>query len=311
MEPSLQIASLISPFINVVKRGSDEIKNLLKEGLHDYLQNQANKYYYTNNFLHRYDKVEFNSVYYPITIGYNELTTNCDNLKDFFEEYRYINIVGTAGSGKSTFVKYLFLESIKQSFKVPILVELRHLNDFNGNISEFIQQKVLNQKVSPSKEILKRSFEQGSYFFLLDGFDEIFSKRKENVIKQLDEFIDMYPHNYFLISTRPGGGIENFPRFSNFHVLDFEEDDIREFINLQVDDPDRCIQIQKTIDGNLEFGFQEYLKNPLLLSMFILAYGNHPEIPKKKSAFYSNVFDTLFSKHDGLTIKWFPKRKVN
>lgn len=40
------------------------------------------------------------------------------------------------------------------------------------------------------------------------------------------------------------------------------------------------------------------MSSPLLLSMFILTFNEHPELPQKKSSFYYNVFDTLHSKHD-------------
>jgi hypothetical protein len=54
----------------------------------------------------------------------------------------------------------------------------------------------------------------------------------------------------------------------------------------------------------------EFLRNPLLLSMFIMAFESHPEIPKRKSAFYRNVFNTLYSRHDGITKNSFPREKL-
>ena len=50
-----------------------------------------------------------------------------------------------------------------------------------------------------------------------------------------------------------------------------------------------------------DMNISAYLSNPLLLSMFILTFGNHPTIPSKKSEFYFNVFDTLYTKHDSVT----------
>lgn len=47
--------------------------------------------------------------------------------------------------------------------------------------------------------------------------------------------------------------------------------------------------------------YREYLSSPLLLSMFIFTFNNYPELPKQKSKFYWNVFDTLCSKHDSFT----------
>ena len=304
-----EVSKLILDFKDTFKLGVNEIKNFLDEGVIDYLNKQTSKYYYTNTFLHRGDKVKFDEVYYPVKLSYKRLTTSFENIPEVFDEYKYITVVGSAGSGKSTFIKYLFINSIRQSFKIPILIELRQLNGSDFNISEFIFEKVLNQKIKPSEQIIKRSLKKGAYLFLLDGYDEIFSEHRENVIKQLEEFIDLYPENNYVISTRPGGGIENFIRFFEFNVESFTDDDIENFIEQLIEDDNRKNEIKKTISGNLDNGYRDYLTNPLLLSMFILAFGNHPEIPKKKSAFYHNVFDTLHSKHDGVTKSGWSREK--
>lgn len=304
-----EVAKLIKDFKDTLILANNELKNLLEEGVYGYLENQTRKYYFTNTFLHRGDKVKFDEIYYPVKLTYKELTTSFEYIHSIFDEYKYITVVGSAGSGKSTFIKYLFLNSIRQSFKIPILIELRQLNGTDLSISEFIHEKVLKQKIKPSEQIVERSLKQGAYLFLLDGYDEIFSENKENTIHQLEEFIDLYPDNNYVISTRPGGGVENFQRFYDFRVEDFTNTDIENFIEKLVDDKERKTEINKTISSNLEDGYRDYLKNPLLLSMFILAFGDHPEIPKKKSAFYHNVFDTLHSRHDGVTKSGWPREK--
>lgn len=69
----------------------------------------------------------------------------------------------------------------------------------------------------------------------------------------------------------------------------------------------RIIEIVNDPNNN---NYLQYLSNPLLLSMFIISFENHPEIPKRKSAFYRNVFDTLYSRHDGITKNSFPREKL-
>jgi len=112
-----------------------------------------------------------------------------------------------------------------------------------------------------------------------------------------------------LITTRPGSGIESLQRFHDFKVKNLTDREINSFIDLLVENKERAKQIKNNIDKNNSTDYREYLKNPLLLSMFILAFENHPEIPNKKSAFYKNVFDTLYSKHDGITKGSFPREK--
>ena len=70
------------------------------------------------------------------------------------------------------------------------------------------------------------------------------------------------------------------------------------------------MQIKSVVLDRKNKSYYEFLRNPLLLSMFIIAFENHPEIPKRKSAFYRNVYDTLYSRHDGVTKNSFPREKL-
>jgi len=141
MDRSLEVTGLIKPFVDFLKIANNEIKNLLEIGVNEYLNNQTSKYYHTNTFLHRAEKVVFDKVYFPVTVSYNHLDTKFENIKDIFEEYKYITIIGSAGSGKSTLVKHLFLNSIRQNHKIPVLIELRHLNDNVESLFNLISKK--------------------------------------------------------------------------------------------------------------------------------------------------------------------------
>lgn len=309
VQNNLEVTSLITPLINAFKAMGNEWKELFDIGLTEYLHNQTDKYYLTNTFLHRFEKVKFFDVYFPIKINYKQLTTQVDNPKEILEEYKYITIIGTAGGGKSTLVKYIFLNSLKSLTKIPVLIELRHLNEYNRDLEKLISEKILKLSAKPSEAILKRALHNGSFLFLLDGYDEIFSDKKQDMNRQVETFVDTYFNNYFIITTRPGSGIERFPRFHDFHVCPLNQEDITSFINLLVKNTERRNRILNTIQSTKNSDYNEYLKNPLLLSMFILAFESHPEIPKKKSAFYRNVFDTLYSKHDGITKNSFPRER--
>ncbi|MBU2901314.1 NACHT domain-containing protein [Maribacter dokdonensis] len=309
MEKNIEVTSLITPILDGLKFANNEAKALLEIGIPEYLHNQTEKYYYTNTFLHRAEKVKFDDIYFPVSVGYKDFTTKFDDIEKVFEEYKYITIIGSAGSGKSTLIKHLFLNSIRKSYKIPILIELRYLNEYIGSVTDFIYEKILINDVKPSKNTLIRALKKGAFLFLFDGYDEIFSNRKQQISKEIDDFTDVYPNNKYLITTRPGGGIEGTQRFHSFLINDLSSSEITDFINLLVDDPERREQIKNNIDKSEVSDYREYLKNPLLLSMFILAFENHPEIPSRKSAFYKNVFDTLYSKHDGVTKSSFPREK--
>jgi len=310
MTPNIEISNLIKPLIDTYKALSAEWNDFFEIGLTEYLYSQTEKYYFTNTFIHRSEKVKFNDIYYPLKAKYKLLRTDFTNLQDVFDEYKNITIIGSAGSGKTTMIKHIFLNSINSLNKIPILIELRHLNEFDGDLEKLIAEKILKSRLKPNDVIFQRTLKSGKFLFLLDGYDEIFSNKKQDINRQIELFVDSYPNNNYLITTRPGSGIESFPRFFDFKVCSLHDDDVIAFISKIVEKGERRDRISKLVLDPKNKNYFEFLRNPLLLSMFILAFENHPEIPKRKSAFYRNVFDTLYSKHDGITKNSFPREKL-
>jgi len=306
----LEITNLIKPLIQALKDGSDEWKHLFDVGVTEYLNNQTEKYYTTYSFLHRHEKLKFSEIYYPITATYNKRKTNFSFISKELRQYQYISIIGRAGSGKSMLTKFLFLTCIQHRFKVPVIIELRHLNHQNEKLKHLISNKILSNNVKPSESTLNKALRNGSFLFILDGFDEIYSDRKQSIIQQIDQFIDNYHKNCFVITSRPDAGIENFSRFYQFNVDPLPKRDIINFISKLVSNQERKHRMFEIVRNADSENYIEYLSNPLLLSMFILTFGNHPEIPKKRSSFYNNVFETLYSKHDGWTKNSFNRERL-
>ena len=57
--------------------------------------------------------------------------------------------------------------------------------------------------------------------------------------------------------------------------------------------------------------YNTFLSNPLLLSMFILTFQSYSDIPQKRSEFYDQVFDTLFSIHDAVSKLAYVREKIS
>lgn len=312
LELKLEVTNLIKPFGEFFKILSEEWDNLFEIGLYDYLHSQTEKYYYTNTFLHLNEKVKFYETYYPIRARYKNLDSDFMNLEKVFSEYRDICIIGSAGCGKTTLIRHIFLQTIKEFKtlkKIPILIELRNLNTFNGDFESLIIEKVLKTRSEPNKDIFIRSIRKGDYIFLLDGFDEIYSHKKEEIFRQIELFIDSYFDNIFIISSRPGSGIEAFQRFYGFKVSNLSNNDVVDFVLKNVSNVETKQRILEIINQEDINNYNVYLQNPLLLSMFILAIYSHPEIPSRKTIFYKNVFDTLYSRHDAHTKGSYPRER--
>jgi hypothetical protein len=294
---------------DILKEAKSEFDDFFEKGISDYIEDRNSKIGITNTFIFRNEKVNFYETYFPLDLrskNGNRLINSDNLLSELFQNTNCATILGMAGSGKTMLMKHAFLKCYDEVFKIPIYIELRDLNNLGVSLIEYIYSVILKNGIKPSTRILERSLESGKFLFLLDGFDEIKLEIKEKLILEIENFIDQFNTNYFIISSRPGTQIENFPRFYCYYVNPLNLAQIELFIDKQlkkIEDEELIAKLKGTVRQNQHQGYSEYLSNPLLLSMFILTFKNYPELPKTRSKFYWNVYDTLCTKHDSIDKK--------
>ncbi|MBP0613017.1 NACHT domain-containing protein [Chryseobacterium sp. cx-311] len=312
---TLLLSTFKEPLVKKFKDISDEIEHVFNNSLNNYITNYYNKYSKTKTFIYRDEKIDFYEVFYPVTIKNRvSASTEVQELKEVIFREKYITIIGSAGSGKSMLMKHLFLSCIHQFYTIPIVVELRNLNDLDITIFEYISNILTKNKVAKSEKIIDRILKEGNFIFLFDGYDEIFSDNINKITNEIEELVDLYSNNAFVITSRPGANAESFHRFNNYYVQPLSPKQVNEFVSIQFKNHENKESIGKiitVIEKPENMDYLDYFTNPLLLSMFIFTFSSHPEIPRKKSKFYWNVFDTLCTKHDTFTKKgfWLHERK--
>lgn len=290
--------------INLLNGIADDIKQALKDDINSYVGNFVDKYSKIKTFLFSEERHNFYDVYFPLSLkGRNKEMQVPDNPDKLFAEHNFITLLGHAGCGKTMILRHLFLSACIKSSKIPLVIELRKLKGFNGSFIDFVANKVFNFKLSQNENIFNRMLKTGNFLFLLDGYDEIAIEQKDKLTHDLENFFDSYPNNYFLLTSRPGAGAETFERFDNYHVCILSDSQVLDFIDKQLvngceEDLELASKIKALLSESKNNPFMKYMSSPLLLSMFILTYNEHPELPKHISSFYYNVFDTLHSKHD-------------
>jgi hypothetical protein len=151
----------------------------------------------------------------------------------------------------------------------------------------------------------------GDFVFFLDGYDEINSTKKERITKEIDELVKLYNKNFYLLTSRPYTEIDLLPLFHNFEVCVLSDEDINQFIKKQIphEEKELCDKIIEAVNSKENFSYKSFLSNPLLLSMFILTFQSYSSIPQKRSEFYSQVFDALYSVHDSMSKLAFVREK--
>jgi NACHT domain len=226
--------------------------------------------------------------------------------------YQYLMILGGPGTGKTTFLRKVGLEAIKQSHgeyahsSIPVFLELR---SFQWKASENIDLEAIIAKefqhcgLLASTELTQKLLERGKLLILFDGLDEVppeFLKQMTTAIKNL---IDRYDKNRFIASCRIAAykHFQSLSRFTDVAIADFDPDQIRGFIDNWFRSHDRSGWGEKcwselTSDGHKPT--MELAKTPLLLTLICILFQNQGEVPTKRSTLYDRAVSVLLSEWD-------------
>ncbi|MGD1712877.1 NACHT domain-containing protein [Dapis sp. BLCC M172] len=238
-------------------------------------------------------------IYFPLNLQGNAEIINTDKISNLFVNSNFVTIFGSAGSGKSTLVKHLFINSIVEKYGIPILIEFRYLNDYSGSIENYITEVMFENQVSQSSDILNKLLKTGKFVFFLDGFDELNNDIERTRLKQLTSFLDNYNDNKYILTSRPYTNVELLPLFHNYQIETLSEEQVKKFIKLQLNNEDELSQkITQSVENTSQTYIKSFLSNPLLLSLYILTFQSNPDIPHKKYIFYRRVVQALFTEHD-------------
>jgi hypothetical protein len=135
-------------------------------------------------------------------------------------------------------------------------------------------------------------------FVFFDGYDEISFKDREVVTKDIKEFIEKYPKNNYIITSRPESGLLAFPNFKEYSIRPLKREESFELIKKYDNNGERSDQLISKLVGKDFLAVQDFLKNPLLTSLLYRCFDYKQNLPIKKHIFYRQVFDALFDWHD-------------
>ncbi|CEN87361.1 NACHT domain-containing protein [Paraclostridium sordellii] len=314
---SAGITELSKAMVNVyVKPKLEDIKGKLNKTeidfiTHDfteYIERSYKKNLYINTIVFKNQQKTIDDLYIPLTVKKSESIDGCndkfievyiDKYKDeFIPAYKKILLVDSAGMGKSTIMKYLYLSAIRQNKGIPILIELRKLSG-DTSIVKFIMNEINGIRVNFNEDEIRELVERGDFIFFFDGYDEISNESKSVVTDNIQEFISKSGNNSFIISSRDENELNSFGDFQRFDVKRLEEEEVYKLIYKYDNNGDLSKELVDKLktEDNLRL-INEFLDNPLMVSLLYKAFEYKKTIPYKKHIFYRQVYDALFEDHD-------------
>lgn len=267
----------------------------------EYINNSYLKYSRIKTLLYRTEpKYIYDFFEVPYLDKKQDLIIIADNVNNLLEKSHFLVITGTGGIGKSTLMKHLFINELHFNDLIPIYLELKDLNNLedNYNIRELLFERLTSLGSGLKEEYLDYALHAGCFLFLLDGYDEVISNKRNDFFKKLNDFCDMYSENYYIIASRPCSEFFEFPRFAVLSACPFTKQQAISLIKKIDYDKELRERFVEALDKHLYDEYISFATNPLLLSIMLLTYDNYAEIPEKLHLFYSNAFETLYEKHD-------------
>lgn len=274
------------------------------EHFEEYLYRSYKKYSIINTLVFKNEQKPLKELFLPLSISKtDEYSREKEEIKiDSFpkkllSKYSKVLITDTAGMGKSTLAKRMFLDVIDQGHGIPIYIELRRLSNEKKILSEIQEQLNPIDKDFDSKLLLE-FIKTGSFIFFFDGFDEISQKDRIEVTKDIQDFISKANKNTFILTSRPEQALSSFGDFQCFSIKSLSKKSAFELLRKYDNQGTTSKRLIEELKTNKYEAIDEFLKNPLLVSLLFAAFDYKRIIPIKKSIFYRQVYDAYFDSHD-------------
>lgn len=242
-----------------------------------------------------------NDIFIPLTITSTRDKKESYEIDSFpqkiLDEYSNILITDTAGMGKSTLMKKIFLEAIKEKNGIPIFIELRRLTK-NKKLIQEIQEQLNSVNKKFDLDLLMELITEGGFIIILDGYDEIALSDRDQVTADIQEFISKGIKNSFFITSRPEKALTSFGNFQEFKIDPLSRKKAFELLRKYDNQGAISSLLVKKLQGDDMKNVEEFLTNPLLVSLLFTAFEHKQAIPFKKYLFYRQVYDANFENHD-------------
>lgn len=222
---------------------------------------------------------------------------------DVVKEEEKLIVLGKPGAGKTTFLKYLTIQAATNSlykdddYKIPVFIGLKEWSDQKITLMDFIVKKFDVCNFPDAKPFIERVLANGKCLLLLDGFDEVSSAEEDRVVREINDFVDKYSDNRFVLSCRTAGYHYCFEQFTEVEMANFNQNQIKVFVQQwfgkDKDLAEKCLQ-----EINTNPSIKDLATTPLLLTLLCLNFRATMSFPPNRAVVYKKAIELLLDTWD-------------
>ena len=222
---------------------------------------------------------------------------------------QYLMLLGGPGVGKSTFLRKIGLEALKEkdgSFAhecIPVFLELKRFTEDQIDIEALISKEFEICGYPYPEQMTNTALKSGKLLILFDGLDEVPTANVDNVVRKIGDCVDQYRQNRFIASCRIAAYTGGFTRFTEAEMADFDDSQIQAYIkNWFASTPDRHLyqldedmktaeQCWELLDASEHSATKELARNPLLLTLLCMVYDESQHFPRNRASLYEDALN--------------------
>ncbi|MFH0734303.1 MAG: NACHT domain-containing protein [bacterium] len=234
------------------------------------------------------------------------LTSGNDSIKIFIQKNQKSVIYGVPGSGKSTWTKWFQQALLTSDWSgICIRFELRQLK--NGNLPTIFDliKNEASKNIAPevNNDKIIEWIKQQKIIIIYDGFDELTTKSREEVLKDINEICLPLRGCPIIITSRPLTTNQLDRLEGNWSFWDIEKFDNKRVIEYMqrwykfsqlLPDAERDIDIQAlATKWELDKTIEPLTGNPLLLSTLLMVHHLDGNLPTGRSELYQRYISGM------------------
>lgn len=267
-----------------------------------YIKISSEKIRMIKTLIYRKEPRDLTDMYECVNLKYHENEISSNKVNNILNIGHRLIVTGTAGIGKTTMLKYLFLKILQEESFIPVFVELRGINNEQTkdiNALDMIYGSLSSCGFELERKYFEYSMETGKYVILFDGFDEVKTEKSFVLGKSMRELCTKYPDNYYIMSSRPLEQFVGWNDFKELQSLELDKVQALELISKLDYNQVTKEKFMYELNHGLFEKYRSFASNPLLLTIMLMTFDEKASIPDKLNDFYEQAFSTLFNVHDG------------